>query len=601
MGKIPSTYNRYQTHAPSCNNKDKCAPICRKKECNRSSIVVERASLRSLKDPHVDTARSNAVIPEQNNITTDEIYEEQLIKELIIIGSGPHALSLLLRLLEPDPDFLTDEVRHRKAEYKKYMRPFSEVIRHTKILSRGLTTLKPKKTKNKKKNNETNEIPPPLSLQRVLGSVQVVDAHGDWLASWKKNFKAIGIPQLRSLVNAHADPFDHRSLEYFAEVNGRDDELVTLEDLTQRDKSFSGPYQVPTTSLFNDFHDALIKSYGINDVVKKGEVLSITPRKDPKNDESIFELKICNGEKGTTTIRSRRCVCALGPAFNPCKFSWEKELENEVGDECEEIKKKILKSSEIIQWLSYNNLKDQEENGEGVKDQRLLIVGGGITSVQLVLRALKSSFFKNIFFIQRSQALQRHFDVENKWMGPKRGKLLENFYAMQMDDRSNLLRNARKGGSIPPELFKELQNIERKHADVICMEEIEISQVEWIDEEFHVHLSDGSTTITDYIWLATGCKNTMDQYPLFDELRKVLPIETMNGLPILSPDLNWSSVDEVDECKWKKLARKRIWCLGALAGLQLGPDALNIVGARHGSVKVANSIRNDMIDPSVQF
>lgn len=49
-----------------------------------------------------------------------------------------------------------------------------------------------------------------------------------------------------------------------------------------------------------------------------------------------------------------------------------------------------------------------------------------------------------------------------------------------------------------------------------------------------------------------------------------------------------------DEPTWKQLARKRIWFTGALAALQLGPDALNLVGARHGSVRIARAIRQDI-------
>ena len=41
------------------------------------------------------------------------------------------------------------------------------------------------------------------------------------------------------------------------------------------------------------------------------------------------------------------------------------------------------------------------------------------------------------------------------------------------------------------------------------------------------------------------------------------------------------------------MARKRIWLSGALAAIELGPDALNLIGARHGSVRVARATRQD--------
>ena len=88
-------------------------------------------------------------------------------------------------------------------------------------------------------------------------------------------------------MSAHNCPFDHRSLQYYARMKRREDELVTLSALNQRDPLFKGPYQVrhkytfyiepqndndlciillqmilllsqvPSTSIFNKFHKLL--------------------------------------------------------------------------------------------------------------------------------------------------------------------------------------------------------------------------------------------------------------------------------------------------------------------------------------------------------
>jgi hypothetical protein len=518
------------------------------------------------------------------------------VKELLIIGAGPHALTLLLRLLEPDPDFLSDMERHKKADFSSKMRPARQVYKHITDISRGpKATLRLKKVKQSDKSK--GNVPPPISLQMVQDSIHVVDAHGDWLACWKKNFNTLGIPQLRSLMNAHADPFDHRSLEYYAEVKKRGDELVTLPELAQRNDSFRGPYQAPSTRLFHDFHNALVQSYGISDIVQKGKVLSITPMKDPCSDENIFKVQICHGEEGITTVRTRRCVCALGPTFSKCKFSWETKLEAELGQSYSQISKRILRYDDILEWIQCNNEGSGQEpsrssNGDG---ERLLVVGGGITSAQLVLRAVKDPFWKSVFFAQRSQTLIRHFDVENEWMGPKRGKVLERFFSIDMEDRAKMLREARKGGSIPPELFNEIEILEQKGENLVCEEEIEVSRVDWIDQEFRVTFDDDSTVNVDYVWLVTGCQNVIEKYPVLNNVRETLPVKVINGLPVLSQDLSWASTsEELDEFDWKGLARKRLWCMGPLAGLWLGADALNIVGARHGAVNIAKAIREDM-------
>ncbi len=217
---------------------------------------------------------------------------------------------------------------------------------------------------------------------------------------------------------------------------------------------------------------------------------------------------------------------------------------------------------------------------------------------------------------------------------PNRGKLLDNFFALDMKSRAMLLRDARRGGSIPPEILKTLRQKEESNPSRLeCREEVQIDSVEWIGGigrvggEFHVTFDDGSGGEYDMIWLATGSRNHVDRYPALDVLRETLPIETINGLPVLAPDLSWSSqndnedqnknvvvdetgeeingIDELEpepepEPKWKQIARKRIWCMGALSALQLGPDALNIIGARHGAVKVASAIRADMNQTKVE-
>lgn len=206
--------------------------------------------------------------PEEDRAAAPE-EDEADIKELLLIGAGPHGHAIMLRLLEPDPDFLSDKERHQRAEHTNHMRPVHDVIKHVKNLSRGeRATLRSKSRRSRKKSqgdSETPHPPPHLHLREVKKSVLVVDSHGGWMQAWKDNFESLRIPRLRSLMNAHTDPFDHRSLEYYAEAKGRGDELVTLKCLSQRDKNFNGPYQVcclnHSAHLYE--HDIIIRSLSI--------------------------------------------------------------------------------------------------------------------------------------------------------------------------------------------------------------------------------------------------------------------------------------------------------------------------------------------------
>ena len=233
LGKLPPQ----SSHRPGCS--DDSAPTCDSSCCTTTTPTRPNQS-NKMHSHKKDTAATTS--------TPEDEEDESEIKDLLLIGAGCHGHAIMLRLLEPDPDFLSDKERHMRGESTDRMRPIKDVTQHIKNLSRGQrATLRSKSKKSKKKNkgDSTSPDPPPhLKLKEVQQSVLVVDSHGGWMQAWKDNFESLRIPKLRSLMNAHTDPFDHRSLEYYAEAKGRGDELVTLTTLSQRDKNFKGPYQV---------------------------------------------------------------------------------------------------------------------------------------------------------------------------------------------------------------------------------------------------------------------------------------------------------------------------------------------------------------------
>ena len=119
---------------------------------------------------------------------------------------------------------------------------------------------------------------------------------------------------------------------------------------------------------------------------------------------------------------------------------------------------------------------------------------------------------------------------------------------------------------------------------------------------FKVSLDDGTECESyDMIWLATGAETHIDNYSVLSQLREVLPVSVANGLPVLSNYLTWRCPKGTDEPTWKQVARKNFYIMGALAGLALGPDSLNLIGARHGSAKVAQCIRRDFEDQRLRM
>ena len=568
--------------------------------------ICECCSLHAADTYYVDNKNSETKL-----FTGIDQKESNDVQELVIIGAGPHALSLLLRLLEPEPDLLSDKERHLQADYRQRMRPLGQVRRHVRDLLKG-----PKATL--RQNDRLD--PPFLSPDMIKNKVTVIDASGSkWMATWDQNFSTLDIPHLRSPIAAHADPYDHRALEFFADHQKRSDELIDLNFVPKKIGrwDFHGPYNVPSTSVFSEFHKKLTEAYGIADIVKNGRVQSIKVR-PPLVDsgEPLFDLEIIDRTGRVSTVTTKRVVCAMGPATsaknneflweetlrqqilsntygNPAKTSSMNEFENDKIDD--HFSRYVLHTHDIIPWL-VSTAKQPELSSP---KRRILIVGGGITSGHLALLASnpsKSPWCSSVALIQRSQILERQFDIPTQWMGPARGKLQDEFRSLPPEARVKRIKEERRGGSISPEVLKELKKREQSgHLNMKV--EVEIESVEFVNGALEVFLSDDSVLEVDMIWLATGFAINVSNYPCLHDLQSVLPIETVHGLPVLNPDLSWGTDDQNTPESWKTQARKRLWIMGALAGLELGPDALNLMGARQGAVRVAQAILADLGAP----
>ena len=117
---------------------------------------------------------------------------------------------------------------------------------------------------------------------------------------------------------------------------------------------------------------------------------------------------------------------------------------------------------------------------------------------------------------------------------------------------------------------------------LVLEEEASVVQAQWhskggSDGEIHVRFDEGSLAHFDFVWLATGGDWDLTLMPIFASLLKQHPIECVDGLPVLREDLAWAK-------------GVPLHVMGAFAQLQLGADALNLAGARSGSVVVARTL-----------
>ena len=273
------------------------------------------------------------------------------------------------------------------------------------------------------------------------------------------------------------------------------------------------------------------------------------------------------------------------------------------------------------------------------------MVGGGITSAHVV-RVLLELGCTEVTLLVRSELRERQFDLHESWFGPGRGKLLKDFHTKCPAERLEAIANARGGGSMPPESRAMIDSAVAAGKLTVLIGE-EISSARWVwKPEANMSLatrSPAATTNTtvgvttevdlegcldqpkgapvadrvpdssdassdpglvanleqqdgfwnlsfdsahppmecDVLLLGTGADLDLDQYDVFTELRRECPIEVCNGLPVLQHDLSWAPNEQV-------------YVMGALAAVQLGPDALNLAGARHGACRLARRLRPDL-------
>jgi cation diffusion facilitator CzcD-associated flavoprotein CzcO len=200
----------------------------------------------------------------------------------------------------------------------------------------------------------------------------------------------------------------------------------------------------------------------------------------------------------------------------------------------------------------------------------VVIVGAGLTAAHMAL-GVAGRGGHGVMVARRSRRV-RPFDTDPGWLGPKEmnGFLKEPSF----DRRAQVIRKARDGGSIPPAYADVLDR--RIEDGSITWRTATVLDAQPLSGGWQVTLAGGTELVVDEIWLATGWEYHVDQVPLLDPVRRSHPAVTAEGLPGLEPDLAWPGTD--------------LFLMGALAGLQLGPTALNLSGARQAAARITAAI-----------
>jgi FAD-NAD(P)-binding len=362
--------------------------------------------------------------------------------------------------------------------------------------------------------------------KKSYGKFLVFDPSGTWLNQWIHQFNAFQISHLRSPVVHHPES-NAFALRAFAE---------------KRQAELFEPYDLPGTQLFQEFCAELVHRWQLATKIYPSSVVHLEIL------QQGYQLWLDQGR----SIRARRVILAHrgGTPYWP---KWAIEaLPN-----C---------PSNRLQHSSQIDLCQVQVHGE-----RILIVGGGLTSGHLAVGAIEAG--AQVTMMHRRQFYDKLFDADPGWLGPK---YLKGFEAnSNWAERFDLVKNARNGGSLTPAIMHQLRPA-AKLGKLNFLENCEVQQAIWQQEQWSLTCQNQQLLEFDRIWLATGTQLHAHNEPLLTELRSKYPTEIVGGLPVLDAHLRWPG--------------SQVFLMGGLAALRVGPTARNLSGARMASDRLVPAL-----------
>ncbi|KAJ3592953.1 hypothetical protein NHX12_005291 [Muraenolepis orangiensis] len=392
--------------------------------------------------------------------------------------------------------------------------------------------------------------------------LRVVDSYGAWACLWESQFSALNIPHLRSHTLVHTDPFNKKALLDFVMREGRSAELQSLPDqgFIHDDHAFFSDTRLgrreqrrlhmtsslknnmavslPGTQLSLDFFKEQVERYQLDRVLLQGTVDSITPMANiPGWVERIAEDYPEERLRHTVSLMhhlasARHTGSSLGE-----------------GQVCE-------------------------------AGQRLMVIGGGLTSAHIVSIALQQGA-SHVTWVMRKYLQLKQFDVGDveglvgRYAHVEHGVKLDGraylgqFYGQKsLLRRLAMIRQARKGGAVTPEAYVQLKPFIHS-GQVELKTYCQVSQARWCyrRQVWSVTLCSGVGWTGDRIWLATGCKLDARQDPLLSGVMKEYPVQSLQWAP---------------GCP--------LYVMGQYSALQVGPHAVNLAGGQAASARIAADI-----------
>jgi hypothetical protein len=379
------------------------------------------------------------------------------VHDVLIIGAGPAGLAAAARLREHTPSAtFTDDEHQRYHWIKKHGRKMNIKIYKTNQNSLPTPPSSPDNLDCGCDNHSPDE---------TLGMLVLDADDAEWMAKWNRLFKAFGIDYLRSPMFFQIDPSDRDALLAYAYKEEREKELQALPgcagkevskhkkkkrmntkgrflgrtpDIDERDRK---DYYVPSTDLFASHCCEVIQRYGLEkDMLRQEKALDIeyapigsfedaehdSVISDGNADEemNVFRITTDKGVRYAHTV-----ILAVGPGNAP-------GIPMVAGLPTACPHEGFTHAMQIKQFPP-PHVKAKIESRQATN---MLIVGGGLTSVQLADLAIKRGVSK-VWLLMRGPLKVKYFDVDLDWVGKFRNFRQAEFWTADTDEgKKNILK-----------------------------------------------------------------------------------------------------------------------------------------------------------------
>ncbi|KAL3904149.1 MAG: hypothetical protein SGPRY_011399, partial [Prymnesium sp.] len=354
--------------------------------------------------------------------------------------------------------------------------------------------------------------------------------------------------------------FEPQALCHFAVREGRTDELFGVPEFTNRiateDVSGQDPLMQgkPSTALFRDFCSSLEDK--LPHQWLSGTCVDVLKDSQTNKFQVLYESTAQAGV--VQSLQANAVVLATGPLGKP---NIPQPFLPHMGGPLVSHSDELLVSGRPFELIGLTK-------GSGA---RILVIGGGVTAVQLALAAVSEGH--RVVLRSRGPINTREYDLHADWLDLRHSnRLRARFLSTSNDVRK---QNVAAGGSVPREYMEQV-----KHAAESLLLQVDetIDSCE-VDSRGEMVFVNGEPF--ERVILATGAALSLSHSPLYTRIQSNFNASTVNGLPHLDDSLRW-------------VADEDLFVVGANSVLTLGPGARNLMGAMRGAKLVSQELHSLM-------